>query len=383
MDGETSVAAQVIPERAASRDDGDGQVSLRVGWVGPSPAWLERDEVRAELAGIEFERIDAGEHFARSPQVVHVAKAAVGALRELRKALPKSTFVLDLTGEEDIALGRSQVRQARGADVVFVGSRWEAGELYRRTSGLPTRIAVVGRPLDLDWFAPEARLAEAKGRGRDLRLFRRFHRLAGPVVLFAGPYTEAGGLDLLLEAVFRLRERTPELRLAAIPHGSTDRGYLDRCEMRALALGHHGIVEWEPVEAQIPFWYATAAVVCAPFREAISAEPARRAAASGRPLVGSDLESVREYVDHGATGYLLPVGDIDSLESSLEALLGERRRGEPTRRGSPPQGRSRLLVRRSGKDSPARVGEPAWGTARFSRGRSASRLTQPTPRGGG
>ena len=238
--------------------------------------------------------------------------------------------------KDDIALDRSQVRQARGADVVFVGSRWEVGELYRRTSGLPIRIAVVGRPFDLDWFAPEARLAEAKGRGRDLRLFRRFHRLAGPVVLFAGPYTEAGGLDLVLEAVFRLRERTPELRLAAIPYGSTDRGYRDRCEMRALALGHHGIVEWEPVESQIPFWYAAAEVVCAPFRAVESPEPARLAAAAGRPVVGSDLEALREYVDHGATGYLLPVGDIDSLESSLESLLENEdeasRLGEAARR---------------------------------------------------
>ena len=36
------------------------------------------------------------------------------------------------------------------------------------------------------------------------------------------PYTEAGGLDLLIEAVFRLRERMPDLRLAAVPHGPTD-----------------------------------------------------------------------------------------------------------------------------------------------------------------
>ncbi len=91
------------------------------------------------------------------------------------------------------------------------------------------------------------------------------------MVLFVGPYTEAGGLDLLLEVVFRLRERMPDLRLAAIPHGPTDPDYRDRCEMRALGLGHHGIVEWEPVDSEVPFWYAIAAVVCSPAREATSA----------------------------------------------------------------------------------------------------------------
>ncbi len=128
----------------------------------------------------------------------------------------------------------------------------------------------------------------------------------------------------------------PELRLAAIPHGSTDPRYRDRCEMRALALGHHGIVEWEPLESEIPFWYATAAVVCAPSREAGSPEPAKRAAAAGRPFVGSDTEPFREHVDDGTTGYLVPVDGPDSLGRSLEVLLGNpeeaTRLGEAARR---------------------------------------------------
>jgi glycosyltransferase involved in cell wall biosynthesis len=145
---------------------------------------------------------------------------------------------------------------------VLAGSGWELGELSRR---LPpgTRTAVLPRPIDLDRRAPEPRLAEAKGRGRDLCRFRRFHRLAGPVILFAGPFTEAGGLDALADAVFALRERVADLRLATIPHGRGDAHYRDRCEMRILGLGHHGIVEWTPSEDEVPFWYATAAVVCA------------------------------------------------------------------------------------------------------------------------
>jgi glycosyltransferase involved in cell wall biosynthesis len=179
-------------------------------------------------------------------------------------------------------------------------------------------------------------LAEAKGRGRDLRRFRRFHRLAGPVILFAGPFTEAGGLDVLVEAVFALRERVPDLRLAAIPHGATDARYRDRLEMRILGLGHHGIVEWSPPESEIPFWYATAAVVCAPAREPVSPEPAKYAAAAARPFLGSDLEPFREQVEDGMTGRLVPAHDRDALERVLEELLGDSdeqaRIGEAARR---------------------------------------------------
>ena len=293
---------------------------MSVAWVGPGPRWLELEEAKVELDGVELERVAAIKQVAGRPQVAHVTRAALGELENVRKALPDSVLVLDLTADGDAALTRFEAGQTSRADVVLAGSDWELGELERQIPSLPPRTGVVRRPLDLDWHAPEPQLAEAKGRGRDLRRFRRFHRLAGPAVLFAGPYTEAGGLDVLLEAVFRLREQMPDLRLAAIPHGPTDPRYRDRCEMRALGLGHHGIVEWNPAESEVPFWYAIAAVVCAPSREPGSPEPAKRAAAAARPFVGSDLEPFREHVDD-ETGYLVPPGDLDALQTTLERLL--------------------------------------------------------------
>jgi len=315
-----------------TRTDEARRLALTVAWVGSRPVWLELDQAKAVLEDIELS--DAGT--ATAPGIVHVAREALGELGDLRKTMRGSVMTLDLTAEDDAHLTPPELRQANAADALLAGSNWELGEICRRLPSPLPRTAVVPRPLDLDWYAPEPVLAETKGRGRDLRRFRRFHRLAGPTILFAGPYTEAGGLDLLVEAVFRLRERMPDLRLAAIPHGSTDPRYRDRCEMRILGLGHHGIVEWEPVESEIPFWYATAAVVCAPFREPATPEPAKRAAAAARPFVGSDLEPFREHVDEGGTGRLVPVGDLDRLETTLETLLVSEdeaaRLGEAARR---------------------------------------------------
>ena len=304
---------------------------MRIGWIGPRRAWLDLHEAKAELEGVELHHIGTGERLSTSPQVVHLRRSAVGELERLGKTLTGSLFVLDLTGEGETALTRMQARRARKADVVLAGSRWELAELRDRLSGWPAHASVVRRPLDLEWYAPEPQIAEAKGRGRDLRRVRRFHRLAGPVILFAGPYVEAGGLDLLLEVAYRLREKMPELRVTAIPHGPTDRRYRDRCETRALALGHRGIIEWDPVDVEIPFWYATASVVCSPARESESGEPAKRAAAAGRPFVGSDLEPFREHLDGGRTGRLVRADDLDALQSSLEAVLGDE--GEAARLG--------------------------------------------------
>jgi glycosyltransferase involved in cell wall biosynthesis len=317
---------------ASTRADKARRPALTVAWVGPRPAWLQLDDAVAELVGIEFS--DAAG--ATAPELVVVDRSAVGEIDGLRKSAPGSVVALDLTDEEDFELSPPELRRARAADVLLAGSRWELGEICRRLPSPLPRTGVVPRPLDLDWYAPEAGLAEAKGRGRDLRRFRRFHRLAGPTVLFAGPYTEAGGLDLLVETVFRLRENMPDLRLAAIPHGPIDPRYRDRIEMRALGLGHHGIIEWDPPESEVPFWYATAAVVCSPSREAASPEPAKRAAAAARPFVGSDLQSFREHVDESTTGNLVPVGEPAALEAALRRLLGaedERTRlGEAARR---------------------------------------------------
>lgn len=305
---------------------------MRVAWVGPRPAWVEQDEAKAELEGIELEWIEPGSCGSPpdAPDLLHVTWAALrkpGVAGGLPAGVP---IVADLTGEGDTAVEPSEASLLRRAASVAVDSSWER-EALRSRVGTELAVAVATRPLDLDRFAPEERLAEAKGRGRDLRRFRRFHRLAGPVVLFAGPYTEAGGLDRLLEVVHRLRGEMPELRLAAIPHGSSSPRYRDRCEMEALDLGHRGIVEWAPAAADVPFWYAVATVVCLPAREPVSPEPAKRAAAAGRPFVGSDLGSIRAHVDDGATGILVPADDLDALQASLEELL--RSEGEADRLG--------------------------------------------------
>lgn len=172
--------------------------------------------------------------------------------------------------------------------------------------------------LDLAWWAPEKDLLAT--RGPEIKRFRRLHRLAHPMILFVGPYTPAGGLDLALEAVYDLRARVENTRLAAIPLGPTDQRYLDRCERRALALGHHGIVEWTVAASDVPFWYATATVVCAPWLEPGTANPQLLAACAGRPFVGSDLAPFR-VGDSSDAAALVPAGDVTALVAALEPLV--------------------------------------------------------------
>ena len=303
---------------------------LTVAWLGTKPSWLEHEAAAAALEPARIEWVWAGfspsEIDGRgSPLVIHVAPDGVDTVAGLRRAFPHARIVADLGGrtqDGDPAAGLA----AASADAVLVSSPAPLQALALRAPSLAARLRVVPPILDLDLHAPEQALLRSRDRGPLIKRFRRFHRLGVPTVLTVGPYTEAGGLDLALELAFRLRERFEGLRLAAIPLGAVDQRYLDSCEMRALGLGHRGIVEWTVSAPEIPFWYATATVVCAPWREPGPADPARFAAAAARPFVGSALEPFRTEVAEGETGFLVAAGDLAALENAVGSLLAQPER---------------------------------------------------------
>jgi glycosyltransferase involved in cell wall biosynthesis len=271
--------------------------TVRVGWVGPRPGWLSES---AADAGVVF--TDAAD-----AEVVHVA--AGGSV----PALPARAPVVVEVGEE-----WPQSVELQRASAIVAPSRAASARLAAHDPALGERTVVVRRPLDLAAFAPERSLLASEGPR--LKRFKRFHRLGVPAVLYVGPYTRAGGLDTVIEAGYVLRETHPEVRIVAVPAGPVDASFLDECEMRALGLGHRGIVEWTVDEAELPFWFATATVVTTPVRE-LSAVPDAvwQAAAAGRPFIGSDLEPLRAETADLDWATLVAVGDATALAAACAA----------------------------------------------------------------
>jgi glycosyltransferase involved in cell wall biosynthesis len=263
-----------------------------------------------------------------------VARTDLRCLATLRRALPLTALVLDLSGEGDSELGWRSARQAAHADLILVGSLWELRELRRRWPSLAPKTVLFRRPLNLAGDASQHNLLLS--RATEFSQFRRASGLTGPVVLFAGPYTEAGGLDLAIEAAARVAARNSDLRFAAILQGPTDRRFVERCRRRAASLAERFLMAASPPADDIALWYGAADVVCLPCREPVSAEPTRLAAAAGKPFVGSEVEPLLEHVVDGHTGFLLPVGDLETLTAALEALIGDReearRLGQAARR---------------------------------------------------
>jgi glycosyltransferase involved in cell wall biosynthesis len=252
--------------------------------------------------------------------VVHLAPQAPVSVADMRVTCPDAAVVVELGAIAEAPA--DALRRVAGADVVLVESEPDAEQARAAGAEAQGEVVVAPAPLDVAWHAPEATLA--KLRGAYVNRFRRLHRLAHPSILFVGPYTRAGGLDLAIAAAYRLRERLEDLRLAAIPLGAVDQTYLDACEMDALALGHRGIIEWNRPQAELRFWYATATVVCSPWREPAEAPEAPvLAAAAARPFVGSDLPVFGQSFRSSDAPPLVRPGDVDALVSALSPLLSD------------------------------------------------------------
>jgi glycosyltransferase involved in cell wall biosynthesis len=318
------------PDRSAPKPEwpADDERPLRVAWVGSQPKWVEvdgspngPDGVTVDFVGDAPTARALTARLSEPPDIVHLARSSISDASSLRKLLPATRLVLDLT-EEFAPWSRSVVRQRKASDLILLGSRRELREFRRRHPLLAGRAAVIASPVDVTSHVPASVLFETKRN--EYRSFRVSHDLHEPIILFVGALDERGRLDLVLDAVESIRARNPGVRLVALRDGALDRRYADRCLHRARELGNHALIEPWPSEEEIPFFYAAATVVCLPWSAGLSAAPARLAAAAARPVVATEVDPLLEDVVDGETGFLVPRDDFDTLVAALEALVGDR-----------------------------------------------------------
>jgi glycosyltransferase involved in cell wall biosynthesis len=82
-----------------------------------------------------------------------------------------------------------------------------------------------------------------------------------------------------------------------------------------------GVIEWLGHRSDIPALLADCHIACLPsYREGLPKSLAE-AAASGRPIVTTDVPGCREVVRNGIEGLLVPARDASALASALERLI--------------------------------------------------------------
>ena len=143
-------------------------------------------------------------------------------------------------------------------------------------------------------------------------------------LMFVGALGPHKGVDVLLEARRRMRNQPPLLLIGA-PRADTP-----RIHDSGVFIAHD-----VPSPQVMASWSrASAAVVPSVWNEPMG-QVAIEAMLVGRVVVASDVGGLREVVEHGATGLMVPPGDPGALAAALDTLLDDpekrRRMGEKGR----------------------------------------------------
>lgn len=143
-----------------------------------------------------------------------------------------------------------------------------------------------------------------------------------PLLLFAGFVRPYKGLDVLLQALPEVLARRPAHLLVAGEFWQGVKGY--RKQMAALGIaGAVTLLDAYLPDEQLSACVAAADVVVLPYRSATQSGVVQLAFGHGRPVITSDVDGLRDVVDHEQTGLLVPPEDPAALAAAINRFFDE------------------------------------------------------------
>lgn len=148
--------------------------------------------------------------------------------------------------------------------------------------------------------------------------------------LFVGRVMHEKGVDELFAVAKQMKQEYGDGVEFHIV-GSFEEGYKPLMD----ELEQAGVVKYHGYQSDMKRFYAMASCVVLPSYHEGMSNVLLEAAASGRPLITSDIPGCREAVEDGVSGYLCPAKDADALYEAMRRFveLPENWRGEMGRRG--------------------------------------------------
>ena len=148
--------------------------------------------------------------------------------------------------------------------------------------------------------------------------------------LFVGRIMKEKGVDEFFVAAERMKKKygkRVEFRMA----GMSEEAYKQKID----ELVNDGIIEYLGYQADMKSLYGAASCVVLPSYHEGMSNVLLEAAATGRPLITSDIPGCREAVEDGVSGYICPAKDADALYDAMQRFveLPESWRAEMGRRG--------------------------------------------------
>ena len=134
--------------------------------------------------------------------------------------------------------------------------------------------------------------------------------------LFVGRVMHEKGVDELFAAAKRMKQTYGDgVEFHVV--GSFEEGYKPLMD----ELERSGVVKYHGYQSDMKRFYAMADCVVLPSYHEGMSNVLLEAAASGRPLITSDIPGCREAVEPGVSGYLCPARDADALCAAMRRFL--------------------------------------------------------------
>ena len=135
--------------------------------------------------------------------------------------------------------------------------------------------------------------------------------------LFVGRVMHEKGVDELFAAAKRMKQTYGDDGVEFHIVGSLEEGYKPLMD----ELEQTGVVKYHGYQSDMKRFYAMADCVVLPSYHEGMSNVLLEAAASGRPLITSDIPGCREAVEPGVSGYLCPARDADALYAAMRQFL--------------------------------------------------------------
>ncbi len=162
-----------------------------------------------------------------------------------------------------------------------------------------SRIAVVPNGLDLSRFRPRAARAQTR------------------TIAMVANLRPGKGQDTLIDAAALVLSRFPDVRFELIGDGTERAALVERAAERGVS---HAVAFLGHVD-DVPARLAEAAIFTLPSESEAFPNAVLEAMACGLPVVASAVGGIRELVQHGHTGYLVPPRDPQALADRICGLL--------------------------------------------------------------
>ncbi|MBI5944966.1 MAG: glycosyltransferase family 4 protein [Chloroflexi bacterium] len=246
------------------------------------------------------------------------------------------------------------VRSITGRGYVFLGKDIRARFLRLLVKPLYRFVMRSGQTFfenseDRQYFLAEKLVAQERthlieGVGVDTDYYQPLPEMdERPVVLLASRMLWDKGVGTLVEAA-RLLQKETDARIVLV--GEPDPGNPASIDVDMLSQWvREGIVEWWGWRADMRSVFAASHIVTLPSLGEGIPTVLLEAAASGRPIVATDVAGCRDVVQDGVNGLLVPPKDPQALANALAALIKDK----PLRRKMGAAGRDFIVQRFSDK----------------------------------